>query len=226
MNKLLTLFLLSVALVAQTKDSNPRQLAVVTFANLGTPANGTIVFCSDCTQTSPVAGSGTGVVARRENGAWNGAGSSGGTCATLGGDTTGTCAANTTSKINNTSFAGTSGHLVSFGASNIPADSGVVASTVTKTIASGAKTLNTTSISSASCSSAQTDTATGTLTTDAIIAAFNGDPTAITGYVPLTTGMLTIIPYPTADTVNFRICNNTSASITPGAVTINWRVVR
>lgn len=93
-------------------------------------------------------------------------------------------------------------------------------------IASGAKALATGAISSATCTSAQTDTATGTLTSDAIMASFNADPTATTGYVPLTTGMLTIIAYPTADTVNFKVCNNTAASITPGAVTINWRVVR
>jgi hypothetical protein len=68
--------------------------------------------------------------------------------------------------------------------------------------------------------------ATGVLTTDVIEASFNGDPTGITGYVPATTGMLTIIPYPTAGYVNFKVCNNTSAGITPGAVTLNWRVTR
>ncbi len=98
--------------------------------------------------------------------------------------------------------------------------------TLTATIASGAKALATSAISSATCSAAQTDTATGALTTDAIIATFSSDPTAVTGYVPLTAGMLTIIFYPTADTVNFKVCNNTSNSITPGAVTLNWRVVR
>jgi hypothetical protein len=39
-------------------------------------------------------------------------------------------------------------------------------------------------------------------------------------------GMLAIIKYPTANNVNFKVCNNTSASITPGAVTLNWRVSR
>lgn len=112
------------------------------------------------------------------------------------------------------------------GASNFTLTFPAITSTVTTTIASGAKALATGAISSATCTTAQTDTATGTLTTDAIIASFNGDPTAVTGYVPLTTGMLTIIPYPTADTVNFKVCNNTAASITPGAITINWRVVR
>lgn len=93
-------------------------------------------------------------------------------------------------------------------------------------IASGAKALATGAISSAACTSAQTDTATGALTTDVVNASFNGDPTAVTGYVPLTAGMLTIIIYPTADTVNFKVCNNTSSSITPGAITLNWRVSR
>lgn len=98
--------------------------------------------------------------------------------------------------------------------------------TIGQVVAHGAKALATGAISSAACTTAQTDTATGTLTTDAIIAAFNGDPTAVTGYVPLTSGMLTIIVYPTADTVNFKVCNNTASSITPGAITLNWRVVR
>lgn len=93
-------------------------------------------------------------------------------------------------------------------------------------IASGAKALATSAISSAACSAAQTDTATGAATTDAIIASFNADPTAVTGYVPLTTGMLTIIAYPTSNTVNFKVCNNTASSITPGAITINWRIIR
>ena len=98
--------------------------------------------------------------------------------------------------------------------------------TITQTIASGAKALATGAISSATCTSAQTDTATGTATTDAVIATFNGDPTAVTGYIPSTSGMPTIIAYPTSNTVNFKVCNNTASSITPGAVTINWRVVR
>ena len=42
----------------------------VTNANLGTPTNGTVVFCSDCTIANPCAGSGTGALAKRLNGAW------------------------------------------------------------------------------------------------------------------------------------------------------------
>ena len=96
----------------------------------------------------------------------------------------------------------------------------------TNTIASGSTALGTGAIASATCATVVTATATGTATTDAIIPSFNGDPTAVTGYVPATTGMLTIIYYPTANNVNFKVCNNTTASITPGAITLNWRVVR
>lgn len=97
---------------------------------------------------------------------------------------------------------------------------------LTTTIASGATALATGAIGSAACATAVTGTATNTATTDVVLASFNGDPTAVTGYVPLTTGMLTIIVYPTSNTVNFKVCNNTGASITPGAITLNWRVVR
>ena len=98
--------------------------------------------------------------------------------------------------------------------------------TVPKTVASGTIALSTSAITSGTCTSAQTSSATGTLTTDVVEASFNGDPTGVTGYTPATTGMLTIIPYPTADTFNAKVCNTTSSSITPGAITLNWRVTR
>lgn len=93
-------------------------------------------------------------------------------------------------------------------------------------IASGSKALATSAITSATCTSAQTNTATGAVSTDALTVNFRTDPTAVTGYAPSTDGMLTIIPYVTADTVNFKVCNNTAGSITPGAITINWQIVR
>lgn len=39
-------------------------------ANLGSPSNGTIVYCSDCTIANPCAGGGTGALAKRLNGVW------------------------------------------------------------------------------------------------------------------------------------------------------------
>lgn len=41
-----------------------------TFANLGTPADGTFVYCSNCTIANPCASGGTGAFARRLNAAW------------------------------------------------------------------------------------------------------------------------------------------------------------
>jgi hypothetical protein len=99
--------------------------------------------------------------------------------------------------------------------------------TCTVTVASGTLALNTTTVNTGTCGTAQTATATGTASTDAIALTFNADPTGVTGYAPSTNGMLTIIPYPTTNTVNVKVCNNTSANITPGGtVTLNFRVTR
>jgi len=96
----------------------------------------------------------------------------------------------------------------------------------TVTIASGTVTLGTSAITSATCATVATATGTGIATTDTLLASFNGDPTAVTGYIPATAGMLAIVAYPTTNTANFKVCNNTSSSITPGSITVNWRVVR
>jgi len=101
-----------------------------------------------------------------------------------------------------------------------------IAAATPGTIASGTSALGTSAIASATCASVVTTAATGTATTDVVTASFNGDPTAVTGYIPLVAGMLTIVSYPTANNVNFKVCNNTSSSITPGAITLNWRVAR
>ncbi len=90
---------------------------------------------------------------------------------------------------------------------------------------SGTSALGTSAISSATCATVVSTTATGTTTSDTIAWGFNGDPTAVTGYVPLTAGMLTVVAYPSADHANFKVCNDTGGSITPGAITLNWRVL-
>lgn len=45
-------------------------LQSILYANLGSPANGTMTYCSDCQQTSTCAGSGSGAFAKRINGGW------------------------------------------------------------------------------------------------------------------------------------------------------------
>ncbi len=101
------------------------------------------------------------------------------------------------------------------------------ASTGTATvICSGSQALGTTAIGSGAAATTITTTCTGLLTTDNIQLDFNSDPTATTGYIPSAAGMLTIIKWPTANTINISVVNNTASSITPGAVTVNYRVVR
>jgi Collagen triple helix repeat (20 copies) len=94
------------------------------------------------------------------------------------------------------------------------------------TIANGTATLGTSAIAPGTCAAPVTVTATGVAATDNIVADFNADPTPITGYSPSSSGMLAIVKFPGSSNVNFRVCNNTAASITPGAVTLNWRVAR
>ena len=100
------------------------------------------------------------------------------------------------------------------------------AATLPQTVASGTIALATGAVASGACTSAQTSTATGAASTDVIEATFNADPTSTTGYSPTTNGMLTIVSYPTTNTANFKVCNNTGSSITPGAATLNWRITR
>lgn len=58
-------------------------LTPVLFANLGSPANGDVVYCSDCTIISnPCVGGGTGTIAERINGTWNCTGGGGANPAT------------------------------------------------------------------------------------------------------------------------------------------------
>jgi hypothetical protein len=97
----------------------------------------------------------------------------------------------------------------------------------TVTIGSGTFTLGTSAISSGACATVVTVSATGVATTDVLSVGFNSDPTAVTGYGASATGaVLTIYPYPTANNVSVKVCNSSSGSITPGAMTLNWKVTR
>lgn len=111
--------------------------------------------------------------------------------------------------------------LSSANGTSIPASA-----TLTQTICSGTVTVNPGAISSGAKSSTITATCTGLLTTDNIQLDFNSDPTATTGYVPSSSGILTIFKFPTANTINVVVENNTAGSVTPGSLTLNYRVVR
>jgi hypothetical protein len=100
-----------------------------------------------------------------------------------------------------------------------------VDSTVTKNFAGTASAVSPGAVASAACVNVPI-TATGVATSDVIVATFAADPSATTGYLPATTGSLYIYVYPTTNTVNFKVCNNTASSITPGSITMNWKVIR
>jgi hypothetical protein len=113
----------------------------------------------------------------------------------------------------------------------IAANTVATGQTPTQTVASGALALATSAISSQACQtvtqgSVNSAAATGVATTDVIAFTPNASIKAVTGYAPLTTGGLTIVAYPTSGYVNFDVCNWSASPITPGAVTLNWRVTR
>lgn len=47
------------------------ELGIITFANLGSNSNGSIIYCSDCNKTTPCTFGGTGALAKRLNGTWD-----------------------------------------------------------------------------------------------------------------------------------------------------------
>jgi hypothetical protein len=100
-------------------------------------------------------------------------------------------------------------------------------STSTQTISSGTATLGTSAISSGSCASVVSVGGSGIATTDVIHYTPNADPTGVTGYGASSSGaVLSVYAYPTANYANFKVCNSTASSITPGSLTLNWRVTR
>jgi len=113
-------------------------------------------------------------------------------------------------------------NTTSVNGSTIPASA-----TISQTIASGQTAMPTAAVAANTCSaSATTATATGAATTDAVETTYAADPTGLTGYGGGTAGGITVRAWPTANTMNFKLCNETAASITPAALNINWRVVR
>jgi len=108
----------------------------------------------------------------------------------------------------------------------LPPSTGSSGLSLSLTVGSGTAALGTSEIAAnGACATAITVAATGIATTDVILWTPNADITGVTGYDP-TGGQLQIFPYTTAGNVNFKVCNPTASAITPGAVTLNWRVIR
>lgn len=109
----------------------------------------------------------------------------------------------------------TSGHLVSVDANGNCIDGGApptVIANVQITLPTGTLTANT-------CSSVVTTTMTGVTTTSTFTSAFASDASGVTGYG--SSGGLSIVMWPTANTNNLKLCNPTASSITPGAMQLN-----
>jgi hypothetical protein len=95
----------------------------------------------------------------------------------------------------------------------------------TSTICSGSFALSTALIA-AGGDYLNTQACTGLLSTDTITLDFNLDPTSTVGFIPGSGAILSLYKFPTAGTINVYQVNNTASSITPGAVTVNYRVYR
>jgi hypothetical protein len=94
-------------------------------------------------------------------------------------------------------------------------------------IARGTVALGTTAIASGANATLIVVAAAGVAATDVIDWGFSTNPNAVTGYnAASASGCLVISCYPTAGNVNFVVSNPTAGSITPGALTLNWTVMR
>lgn len=61
---------LSVSATQATFNVAAVTIGGTTFAGLGVPGNGTLTYCTDCVVAATCAGSGSGALAKRINGAW------------------------------------------------------------------------------------------------------------------------------------------------------------
>lgn len=86
-------------------------------------------------------------------------------------------------------------------------------------IANTTFTTATTAVSANTCNSVVTVTMTGVATSSVFMITPSSDTSGITGWG--STGGLILDAWPTSNTLNYKICNQTGLSITPGAVTFN-----
>ena len=160
-------------------------------------------------------------------------GTSGGTLGLLNGNLTfsGSNAYGTPASINISNATGlTASQVPALSASaalgNLTIPSSAGSATFTQTVASGSQALGTITIPANSCATAINVSATGVASTDTINWTPNADISGATGYSYTSTDGLKIYLWPTSGNVNFHVCNGTATAITPGAVTLNWRVYR
>lgn len=131
-----------------------------------------------------------------------------------------TCAFNSEDNVNYKARCGPGQLTASTGIAFTRTASGIAISTTSSGIANTTTTVGTTAIGANACTSTTTVTMTGTATTTTFSFSPNADLSGTTGWG--SSGGLTIDAWPTTNTLNYKVCNQTSASITPGAsVTFN-----
>lgn len=126
----------------------------------------------------------------------------------------------TGTKVQMSDGTGASGNCVKFAVDGSVTDSGAPCGATS--IADIQITTGTTLIAANTCTSNTATTMTGLLTTSAVIPPTpTSDTSAVTGWGA--SGGLSFTYTPTANTFNWRVCNTTGSSITPGS-SITWNV--
>lgn len=85
--------------------------------------------------------------------------------------------------------------------------------------------LGTSAIASNSCATTVTVSVPGTTTSSALAWQFASDPNTIVGYGSGAAGDLTVDPFLTSGNANFRVCNLNGGPITPGAMSLTFKVI-
>jgi hypothetical protein len=103
--------------------------------------------------------------------------------------------------------------------------------TYTRTIFHGTLTLDTTPLLTTACTTIVDGTtnsvaATGVLATDTVVMTPNLSIKAQGGFTPVTTGGLAVTAVPKSGYIGVDVCNWSSITVTPGAVTLNLTVTR
>ena len=102
-----------------------------------------------------------------------------------------------------------------------------ITSTLAGVVGTGTQALGTSSIGSGSCATPVAITVTGAAATDqALLDSNAADMSGVTGYGVSASGVLMIYKRITTNTLTITVCNSTGSTITPGALTIQWTVLR
>lgn len=87
------------------------------------------------------------------------------------------------------------------------------------------QSLDSASLNTETCSNVDVSV-TGAASTDVVLWNPDGPIDGVTGFGADDTGAVSIQAYAITNNVRFRFCNPTTGTINPGAITVNWRIIR